>query len=109
LLTAMIGVFNQALMITGFVFVMMLVIEYVNVLTSGAWQQRLASSAWGQYLFSALMGALPGCLGSFVVVAMHSHGMLPMLAHSRESFLIVKAINLLVGFAIGAAALATGF
>ena len=30
-------------MITGFVGVMMLVIEYLNVLSRGAWQKRLAA------------------------------------------------------------------
>lgn len=44
-------VFHNTLMITGFVFVMMLVIEYVNVLGSGAWQQRLASSRGGGNIF----------------------------------------------------------
>ena len=37
------------------------------------------------------------------------HGMLPLLAESRRAFLITKAVNLLTGFAIGAAALALGF
>lgn len=32
---------SHALMITGFVFVMMLVIEYLNVLTEGVWQRGL--------------------------------------------------------------------
>ncbi len=117
-MAAIFGVFNQALMITGFVFVMMLVIEYVNVLTSGAWQQRLATSRWGQYLFAALMGATPGCLGAFIVVAMYSHRMLTlgavvtvMIATSGdESFvmlaLIPKQAVLLTAilFAIGVAA-----
>ncbi|MEX0681427.1 MAG: putative manganese transporter [Balneolales bacterium] len=73
---ALLGVFNQALMITGFVFVMMLVIEYINVLTSGSWHERVAVSYSGQYLFAAFMGIIPGCLGTFVVVAMYSHRML---------------------------------
>jgi len=34
-------IFLNALMITGFVFVMMLVIEYVNVWSQGIWQKRL--------------------------------------------------------------------
>jgi hypothetical protein len=34
---------NQTLIITGFVFVMMLVLEYVNVLTSGSSQRSSAS------------------------------------------------------------------
>ena len=55
-MNAIIEVFNHTLMITGFVFVMMLVIEYMNVLTNGAWRQRLATARAGQYLFAALMG-----------------------------------------------------
>lgn len=63
-------VLNETLMITGFVFVMMLVIEYMNVLTRGEWQNRIAKSSTGQYLFAVLMGLFPGCLGSFAIVAM---------------------------------------
>ena len=74
----MLHVFNHALMITGFVFVMMLVIEYVNVLTSGAWQKGLIRNKWGQYVVAALLGAIPGCLGAFVVVGMYSHQMLTL-------------------------------
>ena len=119
MLTAMMGVFNHALMITGFVFVMMLVIEYFNVLTSGAWQQRLGSSVWGQYFFAALMGALPGCLGAFVVVAMYSHRMLSMgavvaamiatsgdeafvmLAMIPKQALVLTAFLIVIGIAAG--------
>jgi hypothetical protein len=96
---ALFEVFNQALMITGFVFVMMLVIEYVNVLTSGTWQQQLSASRWGQYLFAALMGATPGCLGAFIVVAMYSHRMLTigavvaaMIATSGDESFVMLAL-----------------
>ncbi len=65
--------FRHALMITSFVFVMMLMIEYINVITSGTWQQRMAEKPWGQYLLAVLLGATPGCLGAFMVVAMYSH------------------------------------
>ncbi len=60
-------------MITGFVFVMMLVIEYINVATSGRWGERLARNRAGQYILASLLGALPGCLGPFAIVAMFSH------------------------------------
>jgi hypothetical protein len=66
-------VLEHALQITGFVAVMMLVIEYLNVVTSGAWQERLAGRRWGQYVLAAALGATPGCLGAFAVVAMYSH------------------------------------
>jgi hypothetical protein len=96
----MIEVIKQALMITGFVFVMMLVVEYVNVLTSGAWQARLAKRRWGQYVLAAALGATPGCLGAFAVVAMYSHGVLTvgavvaaMIATSGdESFVMLAMI-----------------
>jgi len=64
---------SHALMITGFVFVMMLVIEYLNVLSQGVWKQGLCGSRWKQYLMSAFLGATPGCMGAFAVVALYSH------------------------------------
>jgi len=69
---------NQALFITGFVGIMMLVIEYLNVVTQGSWQKGLAGSRWMQYLIAVILGATPGCLGAFAVVAMYSHGVLPL-------------------------------
>jgi hypothetical protein len=69
----MIDILRNSFMITGFVFVMMLVIEYINVITSGRLGMRLAGSRFGQYVLAAALGALPGCLGAFAVVAMFSH------------------------------------
>ncbi len=62
-----------AIQITGFIFVMMLVIEYVNVQTKGIWEKGLKGNRWRQYLISAVLGAIPGCLGAFTVVALFSH------------------------------------
>ena len=42
-------VLKHAIMITGFVFVMMLIIEYINVQTKGIWHDNLAKSQWKQY------------------------------------------------------------
>jgi len=70
---SLLDVLRHALMITAFVFTMMLVIEYLNVLTRGAWQQKLAANRWGQYVVAAVLGATPGCLGAFAVVAMYAH------------------------------------
>jgi len=71
-------VLGHTLSITGFVFVMMLAIEYVNVLTNGDWQAKLARNRWGQYAVAALLGAIPGCLGAFMVVGMYSHRVLTL-------------------------------
>lgn len=64
---------KHALMITSFVFIMMLLIEYLNVQTSGRWQESLRKNRWGQYLLGAFLGAVPGCLGAFTIVSLYSH------------------------------------
>lgn len=74
----MLEIGKNALMITGFVGVMMLAIEYLNVLSRGAWQKQLAERRWGQYVFAVFLGTTPGCLGAFAVVAMYSHGVLTL-------------------------------
>jgi hypothetical protein len=38
MITEIFNVLKQAIIITGFVFVMMMVIEYINVQTSGVWK-----------------------------------------------------------------------
>jgi len=68
-----IGVLGDAVMITGFVLVMMLVVEYLNVLSRGRLHIKLAKRKWQQYLLAAALGAVPGCLGSFAVVGLYSH------------------------------------
>ena len=114
-----IEIVDQSLMITGFVFVMMLVIEYVNVLTSGTWQRLMSRSRWGQYVLAALLGATPGCLGAFAVVAMYSHRVVSlgavvtamiatsgdesffMLATIPRSALVLTGILLVLGIVFG--------
>ena len=51
----MIGTVQHALMITGFVFVMTLVVEYVSVLTRGSWRESLTRCKWGQFVVAALI------------------------------------------------------
>jgi len=93
------NILGQSLSITGFVFVMMLIIEYVNVFTRGLWQDGLARNRWGQYLVAALLGVTPGCLGAFMVVGMYSHRMLSlgavvtaMIATSGDEAFVMLAV-----------------
>ena len=65
--------FLQSIMITGFVFIMMMVIEYINVQSKGLWQKHLTGNKWKQYLIAGFLGAIPGCLGAFTVVALFTH------------------------------------
>ena len=66
-------IFLNAIMISGFVFIMMVLIEYVNVQTKGMWDKHFKGHSWKQYLIAGLMGAIPGCLGAFTMVALYSH------------------------------------
>lgn len=72
-MSAMVDIVKLAVQVTGFVLVMMLVIEYLHVRTQGFWEQRLQVHRWGQYLLAAIIGATPGCLGAFAVVALYTH------------------------------------
>ena len=69
----MLHTITHAIMITGFVFMMMVVIEYLNVISRGVWQRGLRGGRWRQYLLASFLGATPGCLGAFVVVSLYSH------------------------------------
>ena len=68
-----ISVLKHALMITSFVLIMMLLIEYINVQTRGSWQLALRKNQFGQYVLGAFLGGVPGCLGAFTAVSLYSH------------------------------------
>ena len=69
----LVGITKHALLITSFVFIMMLLIEYINVQTHGKWQQSFLQNRFRQYLLGAFLGIIPGCLGAFTVVSLYSH------------------------------------
>jgi hypothetical protein len=98
----MLETLKSAILITCFVFIMMLLIEYINVLTRGAWQQKITQRSWSQYILTALLGSMPGCLGAFAVVTMYSHGIVSigavvtaMIATSGdEAFVLIATVPL---------------
>lgn len=66
-------IIKNTIMITGFVLVMMLIIEYINVQTSGSWSTQLRRKGWLQIVFAALLGIIPGCLGVYTAVSLYAH------------------------------------
>lgn len=64
---------KQSLMITVFVIVMMLFIEYINVLTKNKWVNFFSKNKWAQIFIAALMGVIPGCLGTYTIVSLFTH------------------------------------
>ncbi len=74
MLPVFISIIKNTLMITSFVMVMMLLIEYINVISKGKWTHHIQGARYRQVLMSALLGLIPGCLGGFVVVSLFTHG-----------------------------------
>lgn len=74
----MTAVVKQSIAVTGLVLVMMVIVEYLHVATRGRWRQGTLSRRWQQYALAAFLGATPGCMGAFAVVAMYAHGHLTL-------------------------------
>jgi Putative, 10TM heavy-metal exporter len=69
--------FGEALKVSLFVLVMMVAVDIINVKTRGRLNELLKGSGkWKQYIIAALLGAAPGCLGSFAGVSLYMHGMI---------------------------------
>jgi hypothetical protein len=72
--TIVLDVFRESLMVTFFVMVIMLLIEYITVQSKDAWTKPLNKSPWLQIILAALIGITPGCLGGFTAVSLYVHG-----------------------------------
>ena len=69
-------VFKHALMISFFVFVMMLLVDFINIATKGQASSVLRGGQWRQYVLASSLGSTPGCLGAFMNVTLYVHGMI---------------------------------
>jgi hypothetical protein len=100
ILQFLLEIFKQALIITLFVMIMMLLIEYLTVQTKGKWSKPFEKNPFLQVLFAALMGIIPGCFGNFIIVALYAHRLVnfsalvtTMLASSGdEAFFMIAMI-----------------
>lgn len=68
----------NAIMVTGLVVVMMMLIECFNVWSKGRLSSGISHSGPLQVIIGALLGAVPGCMGGFAVVSMYTHGLMSM-------------------------------
>jgi hypothetical protein len=66
-------IFKHASVITIFVMIMMLLIEYLTVQTKGKWSKPFEKNPFLQVLFAAIMGIIPGCLGVYIIVTLYVH------------------------------------
>ncbi|MFP4029900.1 MAG: putative manganese transporter [Candidatus Brocadiia bacterium] len=115
------GILGHALMITSFVFVMYVITEHLHL------EQAIQQGSWAALVIACLVGLIPESEPHLVLVTLYAdrniplsillassivqdgHGMLPVLAHSRHQFIVIKAINFLVGLTVGTMILALGF
>jgi len=69
----LLDVLQHTLMVTFFVLIVMLMIEYLTVQSRGRWSKPFNKSGYLQGFISALLGLVPGCLGSFTAVSLYIH------------------------------------
>ncbi|MFA7115762.1 MAG: putative manganese transporter [Bacteroidales bacterium] len=70
------GVLLSTINITGLVLLMMMLIEYLNVQSSGLLSKDIKKSSFKQVLIGSILGILPGCPGGFATVSLYSHQMI---------------------------------
>lgn len=93
-----IDVLRNAVLVTGLVVVMMMMIECLNIESGGRIFSRLGSSRFGGVVLGAVLGAVPGCMGGFATVSLYTHRMLSfgalvamMIASSGDEAFVMLA------------------
>ena len=76
ILERLLDVFKDSLEITGWVILMMTLIELINVSSSGKLLAKVRNKPFLQIVLAALLGAIPGCAGGFAVVSMFTHDLI---------------------------------
>ncbi len=77
-LSAVSDVTFHALTICILVYFMMSFTEYLHTIAYGKWACLLSQSKWFGYLFAALLGVIPGCVGAFACVTLYTHGLISL-------------------------------
>jgi hypothetical protein len=92
-------ILKQSLTVSLLVFVMMLILDYFNVLTKGNINKIIKRRKERQYLISSFLGSTPGCLGAFLNVDFYIHGLISfgaltggMIATSGDESFVMLAL-----------------
>lgn len=90
---------RTAVLVTGLVVIMMMLIEVFNVRSHGRMFGGLRNRRVGQVLLSAALGAIPGCMGGFASVSLYTHGLISfgaliamMIASSGDEAFVMLAM-----------------
>lgn len=92
-------VIAHSIAISLFVCVMMLLVDYVNVLSRGRMSKLMQGGQFRQYLGASLFGSAPGCLGAFLSVTFYVRGLISfgaivacMIATSGDEAFVMLAM-----------------
>jgi hypothetical protein len=121
----MISILKHAVMISFFVFVMMLLVDFIEIASKRRMSGIIKGGRWRQYTLASFLGSTPGCLGAFMNVSLYvhglisfgaivggmiatsfvqdGHGMLPLLSYSFKDSVLIKVFNLAFGLVAGGA------
>ena len=72
----LVSVFKHAAVITYFVFVMLLLVDFVDAASQRRMSEIIKGGPWRQYTLASFLGSTPGCLGAFMNVSLYVHGMI---------------------------------
>ena len=72
----LIPIFKHALMISFFVFVMMLLVDFIDTMSNKRMSEIIKGGKWRQYTLSSFFGSIPGCLGAFMNVSLYVRGVI---------------------------------
>ncbi len=73
-------IIQKTLLVSGFVLLLMVLIEYLNVKTTGTWNKGVLKNKWIQVFIAILLGLSPGCAGAFAVVSLYTHQLISFAA-----------------------------
>ena len=90
---------RNAVLITGLVVVMMMMIESLNIESRGMVFKGLRRTKFGQVVVASRLGSVPGCMGGFATVSLYTHRMFSfgalvamMIASSGDEAFVMLAM-----------------
>ena len=99
MLDILLDALRSAVLVSGLVVVMMMLIESMNIDSGGDFFGGLRRSRVGQVVISAFLGAIPGCMGGFASVSLYTHGIFSfgalvamMIASSGDEAFVMLAM-----------------
>jgi hypothetical protein len=112
-------VLGESLEVCGFVALMMILIEALNLESHGGIFRKISGSRVGQVALGSVLGIIPGCVGGFAVTSLYNHGLLSfgaliammiassgdeafvMLSMFPKTALLIMAFLLVLSFVLG--------